>query len=57
MTPPASKLVTTTYRQHGLPVVTGIANAKIKCGSSLSKVQAFTLSRPLRRAFGYYAVC
>ncbi len=28
-----------------------------KRGSSLSKVQAFTLSHPLRWAFGYYAVC
>ncbi len=26
---PASKLVTTTYRQHGLPVVTGYANAEV----------------------------
>lgn len=24
---------------------------------SLRKVRAFTLSRPLRRAFGYYALC
>ncbi len=30
---------------------------KGKLGSSLTKVQAFTMSQPLRWAFGYYAVC
>jgi hypothetical protein len=53
----ASKLVTTTHRQHGLPVVTGNAHAEISAAPLWSKVQAFTLSRPLRRALGYYAVC